>query len=103
MHDIERDGIPISARVDMLVSGDAPGGTAKSMALGLIGISGAIERLRPDAMLVLGDRFEILAAAQAAMVHNLPLVHIAEVAIRRKAHSMRQSAIRSRRWPTCTS
>ena len=77
VREIERDGIPISARVDMLVSSDAPGGIAKSMALGLIGFSDAIERLRPDAMLVLGDRFEILAAAQAAMVHNLPLVHIA--------------------------
>jgi UDP-N-acetylglucosamine 2-epimerase (non-hydrolysing)/GDP/UDP-N,N'-diacetylbacillosamine 2-epimerase (hydrolysing) len=77
VHDIERDGIPISARVDMLVSSDTAGGVAKSMALGLMGISGAIERLRPDAMLVLGDRFEILAAAQAAMVHNLPLAHIA--------------------------
>ncbi len=74
---IERDGIPISARVDMLVSSDTPGGIAKSMALGLIGISDVIERLRPDAMLVLGDRFEMLAAAQAAMVHNVPLVHIA--------------------------
>ncbi|MEN2427750.1 UDP-N-acetylglucosamine 2-epimerase [Chromobacterium vaccinii] len=77
VRDIERDGIPISARVDMLVSSDAPGGIAKSMALGLIGFSDAIERLRPDTMLVLGDRFEILAAAQAAMVHNVPLVHIA--------------------------
>ncbi|WP_046156667.1 UDP-N-acetylglucosamine 2-epimerase [Chromobacterium vaccinii] len=77
VRDIERDGVPISARVDMLVSSDAPGGIAKSMALGLIGFSDAIERLRPDAMLVLGDRFEILAAAQAAMVHNVPLVHIA--------------------------
>lgn len=77
VRDIERDAVPIAARVDMLVSSDSPGGIAKSMALGLIGISDAIERLRPDAMMVLGDRFEILAAAQAAMVHNVPLVHIA--------------------------
>jgi UDP-hydrolysing UDP-N-acetyl-D-glucosamine 2-epimerase len=77
VRDIEHDGIPISARVDMLVSSDKPSGIAKSIALGVIGFSDAIERLRPDAMMVLGDRFEILAAAQAAMVHNLPLVHIA--------------------------
>jgi len=77
VRDIERDGIPIAARVDMLVSSDTPAGIAKSIALGLIGLSDAIERLRPDAMMVLGDRFEILAAAQAAMVHNVPLVHIA--------------------------
>lgn len=75
--EIERDEMPIAARVDMLVSSDSPGAIAKSMALGLIGFSDAIERLKPDAMLVLGDRFEILAAAQAAMVHNVPLVHIA--------------------------
>jgi UDP-hydrolysing UDP-N-acetyl-D-glucosamine 2-epimerase len=77
VRDIENDGIPISARVDMLVSSDTAGGIAKSMALGLIGFSDAIERLRPDALLLLGDRFEILAAAQAAMVHNVPIVHIA--------------------------
>ncbi len=77
VRDIERDQITISARVEMIVSSDNPGGIAKSMALGLIGISEAIERLKPDAMLLLGDRFEILVAAQAAMVHNIPLVHIA--------------------------
>lgn len=77
VREIERDQVPIAARVDMLVSSDSASGIAKSMALGLIGFSDAIERLKPDAMLVLGDRFEILAAAQAAMVHNVPLVHIA--------------------------
>jgi UDP-N-acetylglucosamine 2-epimerase (non-hydrolysing)/GDP/UDP-N,N'-diacetylbacillosamine 2-epimerase (hydrolysing) len=77
VRDIEQDGIPISAQVDMLVSSDKPSGIAKPMALGLIGFSDAVERLRPDAMLLLGDRFEIFAAAQAAMLHNVPLVHIA--------------------------
>lgn len=74
---IEQDGFPIARRVEMLVSSDTPGGIARSMALGLIGMSDAIEQCRPDAMLVLGDRFEILAAAQAAMLHNIPLAHIA--------------------------
>ncbi len=77
VRDIEKDEIPIAARVDMLVSSDTQGGVAKSMALGLIGFSDAIERLKPDMMMLLGDRFEILVAAQAAMVHNIPLVHIA--------------------------
>lgn len=75
--DIERDGLPIARRVDMLVSGDTPSGTARSVALGVIGMSDALAQLAPDVMLVLGDRFEILAAAQAAMIHNIPIAHIA--------------------------
>lgn len=75
--DIERDGLPIARRVDMLVSGDTPSSTARSVALGVIGMSDALAQLAPDVMLVLGDRFEILAAAQAAMIHNIPIAHIA--------------------------
>ncbi len=77
VREIERDQVPIAARVDMLVSSDSPGGIAKSMALGLIGFSDVIERLKPDVLMLLGDRFEIFAAAQAAMLHNVPIVHIA--------------------------
>jgi UDP-hydrolysing UDP-N-acetyl-D-glucosamine 2-epimerase len=77
VNEIERDGLPIARRVEMLVSSDTPGGILKSMALGLIGMSDAIEQLRPDVLLVLGDRFEILAAAQAALIHNVALAHIA--------------------------
>lgn len=73
---IESDGLVIARRVEMLLASDSAGGIAKSMALGLIGFSDAIEELRPDLIMVLGDRFEILAAAEAALVHNLPLVHI---------------------------
>lgn len=77
VNEIERDGLPIARRVDMLVSGDTPTSTAKSVALGVIGMSDALAQLTPDVMLVLGDRFEILAAAQAAMIHNVPIAHIA--------------------------
>ena len=75
--EIERDGFLISRRVEMLLSSDTPGGIAKSMALGIIGMSDALEQLRPDVVLVLGDRFEILAAVQACLVHNIPVAHIA--------------------------
>lgn len=77
VREIEKDGLPIARRVEMLLSSDTPGGVVKSMALGLIGMSDAFEQLRPDLVLVLGDRFEIFAAVQAAMVHNIPVVHIA--------------------------
>lgn len=77
VHQIERDGFPIHRRVEMLLSSDSPGGVAKSLGLGVIGMSDALEQLHPDIVLVLGDRFEILAAAQACLIHNIPLAHIA--------------------------
>lgn len=74
---IEADGFTVDRRVDIDLSDDTPGGVVRSMSRGLTGMSDAIEGLAPDVLLVLGDRFEIMVAAQAAMVHNLPIVHIA--------------------------
>lgn len=74
---IEADGFAIDARVEMLLSSDTPVGVAKSMGLGTIGFADAFDRLKPELVVVLGDRFEVLAAAQAAMVARIPLAHIA--------------------------
>lgn len=74
--EIEADGFAIDARVEMLVSSDTAVGTAKSMGLGLIGFADAFDRLRPDLVVVLGDRFEIFAAAAAALVARLPIAHL---------------------------
>jgi UDP-N-acetylglucosamine 2-epimerase (non-hydrolysing)/GDP/UDP-N,N'-diacetylbacillosamine 2-epimerase (hydrolysing) len=74
---IESDGFAISRRVDMLLSGGTPAAVAKSVGLGVIGMSDAMEELKPDIVVILGDRFEILAAAQASMLHNIPIAHIA--------------------------
>jgi UDP-N-acetylglucosamine 2-epimerase (non-hydrolysing)/GDP/UDP-N,N'-diacetylbacillosamine 2-epimerase (hydrolysing) len=73
---IEADGFVIDAKVESLLSSDTPSGIAKSMGLGLIGFADAFERLRPDVVVVLGDRYEILAAAQAALVARIPIAHI---------------------------
>lgn len=73
---IENDGFSIARRVEMLLSSDTPGGVAKSIGLGVLGMSDALEQLQPDLVLVLGDRFEILAAVQACLVHNIPVAHI---------------------------
>jgi UDP-hydrolysing UDP-N-acetyl-D-glucosamine 2-epimerase len=73
---IEADGFCIDAKVEMLLSSDSSVGIAKSIGLGVIGFADAINTLAPDIIVVLGDRFEILAAAQAAMVMNLPFAHI---------------------------
>ena len=75
--EIEKDGFAIDRKVDMLVAGDSPAAIARSIGLGVIGMSDALEQLRPEIVLVLGDRFEIFAAAQACLVHNVPLAHIA--------------------------
>ena len=74
---IEGDGFLIDAKVEMLLSSDTGVGTAKSVALGLAGMADALDRLRPDLILVVGDRFEILAAAQAALFLRIPVGHIA--------------------------
>lgn len=74
--EIEEDGFEISEKVEMLTSSDTPVGIAKSMGLGTIGFADALNRLNPDLLVLLGDRYEIFAAAQAAMVARIPIAHI---------------------------
>lgn len=73
---IARDGFRVDAEVEMLLSSDTPVGVAKSIGLGVIGFADALDRLKPDLLLLLGDRFEILAAAQAALIARLPVAHL---------------------------
>ena len=73
---IEADGFEIGERVEMLLSSDTPEGIAKSIGLGTIGFAQAYARFRPDLLLVMGDRFEMYAAALAALPFNIPLGHI---------------------------
>lgn len=73
---IEADGFEIGERVEMLLSSDTPEGIAKSMGLGIIGFAQAYARFRPDVLLVLGDRFEMLAAAVSSLPFKIPLAHI---------------------------
>jgi UDP-hydrolysing UDP-N-acetyl-D-glucosamine 2-epimerase len=74
---IEKDGFSLDARVEMLLSSDTPVGITKSLGVGVIGFADTFHMLKPDLLMVLGDRFEILAAAQAAMVAKIPIAHIA--------------------------
>lgn len=74
--EIERDGFYIDRKVEILTSSDTPVGVAKSMGLGLIGFADVFADLSPDLIVVLGDRFEILAAASAAMVARIPIAHL---------------------------
>lgn len=74
--EIEAAPHEIAERVDCLVSSDTPAGTALSMSLALAGMARAFTRSRPDILLVLGDRFEMFAAASAAVPFSIPLAHI---------------------------
>jgi len=73
---IESDGFAIDRKVEMLLSSDTPSSVSKSTGLALIGFSDAFTELKPDMIIVLGDRFELLAAASAALFARIPIIHI---------------------------
>jgi GDP/UDP-N,N'-diacetylbacillosamine 2-epimerase (hydrolysing) len=74
--EIEADGFAIDARVEMLLSSDSALAITKSMGLCVIGVGEALLSLRPDMLVVLGDRYELLPMCSAATVLNVPVVHI---------------------------
>ncbi|AUF97481.1 UDP-N-acetylglucosamine 2-epimerase (hydrolyzing) [Pseudomonas sp. 02C 26] len=73
---IENDGFAIDAKVEMLLSSDSDVGVVKSMGLGVLGFADALDRLRPDVLVVLGDRFEALAIVQSALIMRIPVAHL---------------------------
>ena len=76
VNQIEKDGFTVDARVQMLLAGDSRLAMAKSTGLGAIGFADAFEQLKPDIIVILGDRFEMLAAAQSALLMAIPIAHI---------------------------
>lgn len=74
--EIEQDGFKIDKKVQMLLSGDTSNATTKSVGLATIGFADAYEDLKPDLLIVLGDRFEILAAVTAALFFKIPVTHL---------------------------
>ncbi len=73
---IEKDGFKIDEKVEMLLSSDTETGITKSIGLGVIGFADALDRLKPNIIVLLGDRFEILAAAISAVIRRLPIAHL---------------------------
>ena len=73
---IEEDGFRVDAKVEILGSSDSPATIAGSMGLALAGTAKAFSDLKPDLVVVLGDRFEIFAAAAAALVTKIPVAHL---------------------------
>ncbi len=79
VREIEADGVPIYERIAILDEGDGdgPAGVARAMGLALSSLGAAFARIEPDILVLLGDRYEILAAASAALVATIPVAHIA--------------------------
>ena len=73
---IEQDGFRIDRKVEMLVSSDTSVGISKSMGLGVLGFADALSDLKPDLIILLGDRFEIFSVAVAAMAARIPVAHL---------------------------
>lgn len=74
--EIDEDGISIDDKIEILLSADTPSAISKSMGLAMIGFADYFERLKPDLLILLGDRYEILAIAAVAMNHRIPIAHI---------------------------
>ncbi len=73
---VEQDGYHVNERIYMIIEGETLLTSAKATGLGVIEFSGAFSRLKPDAVLVMADRFEIMSAAIAATYLNIPLIHV---------------------------
>jgi UDP-N-acetylglucosamine 2-epimerase (non-hydrolysing)/GDP/UDP-N,N'-diacetylbacillosamine 2-epimerase (hydrolysing) len=76
VNEIEKDGFPIADRVEMLLSSDSEESISTSMGIGMIGFASSYKRLKPDMLIVLGDRFEILSAVCATIPFRIPVAHI---------------------------
>ncbi|MBM4229838.1 MAG: UDP-N-acetylglucosamine 2-epimerase (hydrolyzing), partial [Gammaproteobacteria bacterium] len=74
--EIEADGFVIDRKLEILTSSDSASGVTKSVGLGVIAFADAFAELRPDIVVLLGDRFEIFAAATAAMIAGQPIAHL---------------------------
>ena len=76
VREIEDDGFDIDEKVDMHLEADGPADILRSMGLGMTGFGQALARLRPDMLVVLGDRYEAFCAAASALVSTVPVAHI---------------------------
>ncbi|ULT28263.1 UDP-N-acetylglucosamine 2-epimerase [Sphingobacterium sp. E70] len=73
---IEADGFSIDEKVEMLLSSDTPSGIVKSMGVAQMGFADLFNRFVPDAVVLLGDRYEMLSIAAAATIFTIPIIHL---------------------------
>ena len=76
IQEIERDGFPIRARIECLLSSDSDTGMAKTIGIAILGLADAMTAWRPDLLLLIADRYEMLAPAATAVALRIPIAHI---------------------------
>jgi UDP-hydrolysing UDP-N-acetyl-D-glucosamine 2-epimerase len=76
VNEIEKDGIPIAAKLECLLSSDTDVGMAKTIGLAALSLADSLGQMRPDILLVIADRYEMLAPASVALALRIPIAHI---------------------------
>lgn len=76
VREIEADGLSVTRRIESLLSADTPSATVKTLALTEMGMADVLPELNPDLIVILGDRYEMLAAASAALIFRIPIAHL---------------------------
>jgi len=74
--EIERDGFSIAARIECLLASDTDTGMAKTLGLATLGLADVLSQMRPDLLLLIADRYEMLAPASVALTLRIPVAHI---------------------------
>jgi UDP-hydrolysing UDP-N-acetyl-D-glucosamine 2-epimerase len=74
--EIEKDGIPIAARLECLLSSDTDVGMAKTLGVAVLALADLLGQMRPDLLLLIADRYEMLAPASVALTLRIPIAHI---------------------------
>ena len=85
-HEIENDGLHITRMVPMAVEGDGAASTVNAMSQCMSGMAQVLDELRPHLLLILGDRYEMLAVASTALIFGIPIAHIAGGAVSQGAY-----------------
>ena len=76
VREIEKDGLPIAARLECLLSSDTDVGMAKTLGLAVLSLADQLAQMRPDLLLLIADRYEMLAPAAVALTLRIPVAHI---------------------------
>jgi len=76
INEIERDGLDIAARIECLLSSDTDVGMAKTIGLATLSLADCLDQMRPDLLLLIADRYEMLAPASVALALRIPIAHI---------------------------
>jgi len=76
VHEIEGDGLEIAARIECLLSSDSDVGMAKTIGVATLGLADCLGQMRPDLLLLIADRYELLAPASVALALRIPIAHI---------------------------